>query len=85
MKKYIGLIKMSIEGATGTSVRLYSKFSDSVSYLQKWSLLYPNEDFMVIENDQDMEAFFRDFEDLTPVTEKEIREAQKLWDEIHKF
>ena len=82
MLKYIGMIKLKIDYGFQPQFRLLVKFSDDLRYLQKWSLLYPGESFMVRECDEDLLEFFSVFEDFTPVTEREIREAEKVWDRI---
>jgi len=82
MKKHLGIIKVENESSIGVNVRILTKFSDSKSCLEEWMKLYPNHEKIILDNNELLENFFKDFEDFTPVTEQEKKRAQKLYEKF---
>ena len=82
MRKYIGIIKIVDEYMTGISIKIKTRFSDDISYLQKWFELYPGSDMMVLENTTELEDFFEIFEDHRPVTQEEWDYAEECYHKL---
>lgn len=79
MKKYLGIIKLVTETAIGVNIRVLTKFSSSKSYIAKWMDMYPNAHKILLDNNESLEQFFKDFEDYTAVTKTEKVRAEKLY------
>lgn len=84
MKRYIGMVKKVKQGMSGVQIKILVRFSDSESYLREWTGLYNNSESFILENNEELEKFFRDFEDFAPVTEEERKYALKLYEELMK-
>ena len=84
MKKYLGIVKITTRAATGVELKVLTKFSSSKSYIEKWLRLYPDSENLVLMNNEDIQGFFEDFLDVTPVTEKEKKEAIKAYEKFKK-
>ena len=84
MKKYLGIVKITTRAATGIELKVLTKFSSSKSYIEKWLRLYPDSENLVLMNNEDIQGFFEDFLDVTPVTEKEKKEAIKAYEKFKK-
>ena len=68
MKKYLCIIKEGVESMTGYSIRFHTKFSDSIGDIKDWiSKRYPGKRYIILKNDQALEKFFGDFQDLYPM------------------
>ena len=78
MKKYIGIVKNKTESHIGLDIRILTKFSNSKVQIKKWMKLYPDAEKIMLNNTNELEKFFTDFEDCTPVTKSEKEYAQKL-------
>ena len=85
MKEFIGLIKLKTEAVGMSPYKLLVKFSDDLEYLVKWNLLYPDEEMIVVKNEEELQDFFQDFEDGIPVTPEEMDRAQRSLDEIRRI
>ena len=68
MDKYLGIIKKETKSAIGIDIKILTKFSNSKKTLRQ----------------PELESFFKDFEDCSPVTEQEKKEAEKLYENIMK-
>ena len=84
MKKYLGLLKLETESFTGVSIRILTKFSNSKSVIKKWMKLYSDSANIILDNNELLDEFFKDFEDYTPITDEEKTTAQKLYEEFIK-
>jgi hypothetical protein len=84
MEKYLGIVKKVKESAIGIDISILTKFSNSKRILKKWMKLYSNCEHILIENNAELEAFFKDFEDFSPVTEDEKKSAKELYDKFMK-
>lgn len=85
MKKYLGLIKIYEEHMAGTGVKLLSKTYDDVNLINLWFNMYPNQEHIILENNEKLDSMFETFEDMTPVTEEEkesMNQANKLYKKI---
>ena len=67
MEKYIGLIKITNESMMGIDIKLLSRFASSKSYLEKWFRMYPDLEHVIIDNSEENESFFIDYEDISTV------------------
>lgn len=85
MDKYLGIVKLETESAIGIDIEILTKFSDSKNILEQWMKLYPNAKSIFLENNIELESFFKDFEDWHLVTEKEKNEAKKLYEEFAEY
>lgn len=84
MMKYLGIIKKQTESAIGINIQILTKFSNSKSSIKQWTKLYPSSETILLNNSVELEKFFMDFEDNTPVTEIEKVEAKKLYEKLMK-
>ena len=84
MKKYLGIVKKQTESVIGLDIRIRTKFSNSKSAIKQWMKLYPSSENILLNNSKNLEKFFMDFEDVTPVTEAEKTEAKRLYEELMK-
>lgn len=84
MKKYLGIVKKQTESAIGLDIRIRTKFSNSKSTIRQWMKLYPSFENILLDNSENLEKFFMDFEDTMPVTEAEKNEARRLYEEFMK-
>lgn len=84
MKKYLGIVKKETESAIGLNIRIFTKFSNSKSKIKQWMKLYPSSENILLNNSKDLEKFFTDFEDFTPITEAERAKAERLLEELMK-
>lgn len=82
MKKYLGIIKKETESMVGLDIRILTRFSNSKEEIKKWMKLYPNAEKIMLNNTDELEKFFADFEDNTPITRSEKEYAQKLYESI---
>ena len=79
MKKYIGLVNLSINAMAGSLEEIRAKFSDDKAYIEKWFDLYPNAKKILLDNTQQLNNFFIGLQDSRPVTEEEIKEAERVY------
>lgn len=84
MKKYLGIVKITNESMIGINIEIHTRFSNSKSYIEKWFKLFPNSKTIILDNTRELQDFFEDFEDYSPVTKKEKEKAQKIYDEFYK-
>lgn len=84
MYDYIGIVKTKTESAIGLDIRILTKFSDNTLDLENWMQLYPNAEKIIIDNNEQLEEFFKEFEDFTPVLHNEKVEAQRLYENLMK-
>jgi hypothetical protein len=80
MEKYLGIVKKETQSASGINISILTRFSSSKRVLRKWMKLYPNDENILIENTAELETFFKDFEDISPITEDEKKTAEELYD-----
>ena len=76
MNKYLGIVKLYDDGMSGTSVRILSKTYNDLHSLKKWLSLYPNSEYVVLNNTQKLDSMFEIFRDMTPITEEEKQEME---------
>lgn len=76
MDKYLGIVKLYDDGMSGTSVRILSKTYNDLHSLQNWLSLYPNSEYVVLNNTQKLDSMFEIFRDMTPITEEEKNEME---------
>lgn len=76
MDKYLGIVKLYDDGMSGTSVRILSKTYNDLHSLKKWLSLYPNSEYVVLNNTQKLDSMFEIFRDMTPITEEEKNEME---------
>ena len=68
MKKYLCIVKEGVESMAGYSIRFHTKFSDNIDDIKEWiAKRYPGKRYIILINDQAMEKFFGDFQDLYPM------------------
>ena len=79
MKKYLGIVKKETETAIGVDIRILTKFSNSRAVLKRWMKLYPSSETILLNNNEALEKFFADFEDLAPITKEQKLWAKKLY------
>ena len=84
MEKYLGIVKKETEAAAGINIKILTRFSNSKSMLMQWMGLYPKSKNIILENTAELDCFFKDFEDCSPVTEEEKKEAKKLYGNLMK-
>jgi hypothetical protein len=84
MEKYLGIVKKETESAIGVEIKILTRFSNSKRLLKQWRKLYPKAKNILLENTAELELFFKDFEDYSPVTKEEKEGAQKLYDNLIK-
>lgn len=84
MDRYLGIAKKETETAIGINMQILTKFASSKKTLKQWMKLYPKAKKILLENNTELESFFKDFEDCTPVTEEEKKQAKKLYENIMK-
>lgn len=84
MEKFLGIVKKETKSAIGVQVRLLTKFENSKEKLEEWMKMYPDAESIVLENTTELDLFFRDFEDYTPMTEEEKRKAKEAYDNLMK-
>ena len=84
MEKFIGIVKRETKSAIGVQVRLLTRFEDSKEKLEEWMKIYPDAESIVLENTTELDLFFRDFEDYTPMTEEEKERAREAYDNLMK-
>lgn len=82
MEKYLGIVKKETESEIGIVIKILTRFSNSKSLLMQWIELYPKAKNIILENTAELDCFFKDFEDVSPVTEEEKKEAEKLYDSL---
>jgi hypothetical protein len=71
MEKYLGIVKKETKSSIGVDIKISTRFSNSKSLLMQWMKLYPKTKNILLENTAELELFFKDFEDCSPVTEEE--------------
>ncbi len=79
MEKYLGIVKRETESEIGIDIKILTRFSNSKSLLKQWTKLYPKAKNIILENTAELDCFFKDFEDVSSVTEEEKKEAKKLY------
>jgi hypothetical protein len=87
MEKYLGIVKLVVEGMNGVSYKLLTKSYDDPNLLKDWFSLYPYSERIILLNNKELESMFSSFKDLTPVSqmEKEHYEAaQDVYDGLFK-
>ena len=68
MKKYLAIVKEGVESMAGYSIRFHTKFSDSKDDIKKWiDSRYPRKRYLILENNEAIEKFFGEFQDLYPM------------------
>lgn len=84
MEKFIGIVKQETRSMIGVQVKLLTRFNDSQKKLEEWIKKYPETENIIMENTTELDSFFRDFEDFTPITEEEKERAKKALDNLMK-
>lgn len=84
MKKYLGIVKKETEFAGGIDIRILTKFSNNKFEIKRWIKLYPKFENLILRNNEKLENFFIDFEDITLITRAEKHRAMKLYEELMK-
>lgn len=78
MKKYIGVVKVIHVTMAGCWFEFKSKYSDDKALIDKWFELYPDSEKIFFENNSNLNIFFEEFEDFTPITEEEKKEQKRI-------
>ena len=76
MKKYLGIIKIYNDYMSGTNVTLLTKTYDDIETMNIWFSMYPNREYVLLENTLELDSMFEIFRDMTPITEKEKTEME---------
>lgn len=76
MKKYLGIIKIYEDYMSGTNIRLLTKTYDDIETINLWFSMYPNKEYIVLENTKELDSMFECFRDMTPITEEEKQEME---------
>lgn len=84
MEKFIGIVKKETRTAIGVQTRLLTRFEDTKEKLDEWIKIYPGVESIVLDNTAELDQFFRDFEDYTPMTEEEKAKAKAAYDNLFK-
>lgn len=84
MKKYLGILKLETESFTGVNIRILTKFSNSKSLIKKWMNLYSDKENIILDNNEQIDEFFKDFEDFTPITDEEKARDREFYKEFIK-
>ena len=74
MKKYLGIIKIYEEHMSGVNTLLLTKTYDDKETMDEWFKLYPNREYVLLENTPELDSMFEIFKDMTPITEEEKHE-----------
>jgi hypothetical protein len=81
MEKYLGIVKKETKSAIGVNIKVLTRFSNSKELLMQWMKLYPKSKNILLKNTAELELFFKDFEDCSPLTEEEYCIEEKDKDE----
>ena len=76
MKKYLGIIKIYEDYMSGTNIKLLTKTYDDIETMNLWFSMYPNREYVLLENTPELDSMFEIFRDMTPITEEEKDEMQ---------
>lgn len=76
MKKYLGIIKIYNDYMSGTNVTLLTKTYDDIETMNLWFNMYPNREYVLLENTPELDSMFEIFKDMTPITEEEKTEME---------
>lgn len=76
MKKYLGIIKIYNDYMSGTNVTLLTKTYDDIETMNIWFSMYPNREYVLLENTLELDSMFEIFKDMTPITEEEKTEME---------
>ena len=76
MDKYLCIIKLHVDGMNGTGVRMLSKTHNDLHSLQNWLSLYPNSEYVVLNNAQELDSMFEIFGDMASIDEEEKQETE---------
>ena len=76
MKKYLGIIKIYNDYMSGTNVTLLTKTYDDIETMNIWFSMYPNREYVLLENTPELDSMFEIFKDMTPITEEEKTEME---------
>lgn len=74
MKKYLGIVKIYEEHMSGVNTLLLTKTYDDKETMNNWFNLYPNGEYVLLDNTEELDSMFKTFRDITPVTEEEKEE-----------
>lgn len=61
---YLGILKKVTETMIGVDMQMITKFADNESELEEWMRSYPKHKGIILKNNEILEDFFEDFEDL---------------------
>ena len=87
MKKYLGVIKIYTDYMGGADVKIISKTCNNTKILNTWFEMYPDSEHVLLENTKELDSMFKFFEDPTPITIKEQKnavKAKKLYKKLMK-
>ena len=87
MKKYLGIIKIYEDYMSGTNIRLLTKTYDDTETMNIWFKMYPNREYVLLENTPELDSMFEIFKDMTPITDeeqKEMEDANQLYLKLMK-
>ncbi len=76
MKKYLGIIKIYENYMSGTNITLLTKTYDDKETMNIWFNMYPNREYVLLENTPELDSMFEIFNDMTPITEEEKHEME---------
>ena len=76
MKKYLGIIKIYEDYMSGTNITLLTKTYDDKETMNIWFNMYPNREYVLLENTPELDSMFEIFKDMTPITNKEKEEME---------
>lgn len=79
---YIGIVKKVTETMVGVDMQIITKFANDESILEGWMRLYPEQQGIIMDNNEILEKFFKDFEDVTHLTYEESLIAEKLYRQL---
>ena len=69
MKKYLGIVKKENNSVT-KSLKVLTRFSDDKSYLERWFKSFSGSEHIILDNNEELQDFFRDFEDYSLVSKE---------------
>jgi hypothetical protein len=77
IKKYLGIVIKETESMGGLDRQVLTKTYNKKETLDTWFNMYPNSKHIILDNTLELNLFFEEFYDLTPVTEEEKKEAEE--------
>lgn len=77
MKKYLGIVKIYEEHMSGVNTLLLTKTYDDKETMNTWFNLYPNGEYVLLHNTEELDSMFETFRDITLITEEEKEEFNK--------